>query len=299
MASPLIRRSVALIVMKLLPMSFAIAVALTTLSVTADSIQVQAVREERLVGDFYHGSTPARAILLLGGSEGGIAWHGHRAPINALVKKGYAVLALAYFKHAGLPETLNSIPLEYFDNAIRWLTHNDLTMGGNVAIIGGSKGAEAALLVASTNELVDVVIGFSPSAYTFQGIFHPSGEVRSSWTRAGVDVPFAPFVAGADSQPGEYVEMYRNSVADPRIREQAMIRVESITASILLVSGAQDRMWPSEQMGDAIVARLREHGFDYPFFHEVLDVGHGVSRHPDVWPKVTNFLTEHFAPDLP
>ncbi|MCZ6559754.1 MAG: hypothetical protein O6931_02540, partial [Gammaproteobacteria bacterium] len=84
--------------MKLLPMSLTIAVALTTLSAAADGMQVQAVREESLVGDFYHGSSPARAILLLGGSEGGIAWQGHRTPIITLVEKGYAVLALAYFK---------------------------------------------------------------------------------------------------------------------------------------------------------------------------------------------------------
>ena len=283
--------------MKLLPMSLTIAVALTTLSTAADGMQVQAVREESLVGDFYHGSSPARAILLLGGSEGGIAWQGHRTPIITLVEKGYAVLALAYFKHTGLPETLNTIPLEYFDNAIRWLIHHDLTRGRNVTIIGGSKGAEAALLVASTNQAVDVVIGFSPSAYVFQGIFHPRGEVRSSWSRAGVDVPFAPFVAGADQKPGEYVEMYRNSVTDPKIRERSMIRVESITAPILLVSGAQDRLWPSEQMGDAVEERLQEHGFDYPFVHMVLETGHGVSKHPDVWPMVINFLTEHFAPE--
>ena len=76
-----------------------------------------------------------------------------------------------------------------------------------------------------------------------------------------------------------------------------MIRVESITAPILLVSGAQDRLWPSEQMGDAVEERLQEHGFDYPFVHMVLETGHGVSKHPDVWPMVINFLTEHFAPE--
>jgi dienelactone hydrolase len=78
------------------------------------------VAGQNFAGDFYcePSAIPRPGILLLGGSEGG-------RPIKhwpmLLAQNGYAVLAVAYFKEKGSPNTLEMIPLEYFDIPIAWL----------------------------------------------------------------------------------------------------------------------------------------------------------------------------------
>ena len=76
------------------------------------------VIEEGLVADlFYDVDQPRKAIIMLGGSEGGKTWSRIRQPVDLLVQQGYMVLSLAYFKTQGLPGTLEEIPLEYFEKA--------------------------------------------------------------------------------------------------------------------------------------------------------------------------------------
>jgi hypothetical protein len=62
-------------------------------------------------------NTAARrpAVLVFGGSGGGLTTSLAAA---LLAVHGYPSLALAYFNAPGLPQTLNSIPLEYFTRAL-------------------------------------------------------------------------------------------------------------------------------------------------------------------------------------
>ena len=45
--------------------------------------------------------------------------------------------------------------------------------------------------------------------------------------------------------------------------QRAEIPVEKINGGILLISGKDDRVWPSSAMSDLIVSRLKENGFRY------------------------------------
>jgi hypothetical protein len=56
-------------------------------------------------------------VIVLSGGGGGI--DEHRGAI--LASHGYAALSLGYFNVEGLPRGLVNIPLEYFENAIRWM----------------------------------------------------------------------------------------------------------------------------------------------------------------------------------
>ena len=87
------------------------------------------------------------AVLLLGGGEGGVANLLDQATIAGV---GIPVLALAYFKAPGLPSALRQIPLEYFRTAIAWLGRQHQVDPKRVVVVGGSRGGEAALLVASS-----------------------------------------------------------------------------------------------------------------------------------------------------
>lgn len=78
------------------------------------------VRENGLVGTLFApaGAGPFPAVIVLGGSEGGL----NSEDVAALLSShGYAALALAYFGAAGLPSALEEIPLEYFRQAMDWL----------------------------------------------------------------------------------------------------------------------------------------------------------------------------------
>jgi len=92
------------------------------------------------------GDGPHPAVIILGGSEGGLP-AGSAAPL--LASHGYATLALAYFGLPGLPRGLVNIPLEYFGKAIAHVRAAVAPRNDFVAVYGGSRGGELALLVAS------------------------------------------------------------------------------------------------------------------------------------------------------
>src|SRR6266540_3724877 len=88
-------------------------------------------------------------LLLLGGAEGGM----HEDDAALLAAHGYAALALAYYGLPGLPATLQNIALEYFEAALTFLQRHPHVRGDRFAVMGASKGGEAALLVAASPPL--------------------------------------------------------------------------------------------------------------------------------------------------
>ncbi len=126
----------------------------------------QEINENGLVADLFTDASiqPSKAIIMLGGSEGGKSWSRIKRPIALLIQRGYSVLSLAYFKSECLPNTLEEIPLEYFKKAFDWLSTHPGIVPDEYAILGGSKGSEAALLLGIRNHQVKAVVAFSPSS---------------------------------------------------------------------------------------------------------------------------------------
>jgi hypothetical protein len=137
------------------------------------------------------GSYPA--VLALGGSDGGTPQYF----ADLLVPEGFACLALAYWATPETQAWFTEIPLERFECALRWLADRPETKlhEGRVAIVGGSKGGELALLLAATfPDLVGPVVAYTPSSVIWQGfdLTLPPGETRSSWTFKGNPLPYVP-----------------------------------------------------------------------------------------------------------
>lgn len=264
------------------------------------SVNTRLLETPDFVGELYESSTGNRPLLLLGGSEGGIPWHGHREPIRELSRRGFTVLALPYFRYQELPSNLIGIPLEYFDSAIAWLKEE--SKRDCVGIVGGSKGAEAALLVAARNDPVCVVGAMSPSAYVFQGIrlsSGPSDTPRSSWSVEGSELPFAAFVdnenrrrAISNRQELRFIDVYRDAVRDPLVRKRARIPVERINGPVVLLSGRNDVLWPSTEMGSVIIDALRAHPFQAEHF--VFDTGHNVGDLAEAWNALVDFMDSKY-----
>jgi dienelactone hydrolase len=227
----------------------------------APGVRVTPVRDNGLVGSFYEPAHGGRhpAFLVLGGSGGGVP--PPLGPAGGLASHGYAVLALAYFRAPGLPATLSNIPLEYFASALQWMSAQPSVDPARVGVLGLSRGAELALLLATIYPEIHAVVAYMPSNVVVRGCCDAGTAV--AWTLGGRAVASSP--------------------SGPRGRSMTMDRpeipVERINGAVLLISGRDDEVWPSTAMSDAIVARLRQHRFAHPFEHLAYDhAGHGIGR---------------------
>ncbi|MDX1706554.1 acyl-CoA thioester hydrolase/BAAT C-terminal domain-containing protein [Pseudidiomarina sp.] len=201
---------------------------------------------------------PLNTVLILGGSQGG---YGSVATAQKLAEAGFAALAVAYFGEPGLPQSLNSIPLEYFDAAIDYIDRNPRLHRNTcdqVPVLGASRGAELALLLASVKSAYGPVVAIAPSSHVWGAIGDSSSP---AWTFAGAPITYVPRHSAPDYDVERFVgrdyfaEDLRHPDAVP-----AQIAVEDIAGQILLISGTDDRLWPGDEMADSIVARLQAHG---------------------------------------
>lgn len=205
------------------------------------------------------------AVLALGGSDGGTPLYF----ADLLVPEGFACLSLAYW---GTPETqpwFTDIPLERIERGLHWIIDRSETgtHGGRVALIGASRGAELALLVAATYpELVGPVVAYTPSSVAWQGIdlTLPPGETRSSWTRRGESlayVPFPPEIEPNQSSDGvSWLPVMEAGLSDAEVVAASMIEIEKCTGPLLLVSGGDDHVWPTARMCGMLTDRMASHG---------------------------------------
>ena len=157
------------------------------------------IQQQELSADIVYPNgtgTHLPAVLVLGGAEGGNRWA--RSVAQDLASHGYVAMAEAYFNAPGLPQQLLDIPLERFKAGIDRLARDARVDRNRIAVLGLSKGAEAALLVAGRDRRIKAVVAGSPSDVVWQGIDRKNGAIASSWTEKGVPLPFVTFAACAD-----------------------------------------------------------------------------------------------------
>ncbi len=168
------------------------------------------LRQDDLYGELYlpaSGGGRRPAILLMGGSEGGLDIISGMAADFA--KQGYAALALAYWKEQGLPQTLELIPLEYFDKAVGWLKARPEVDPKEIGAIGWSRGSEAVLLLGSRNPDVHAVVAIAPSGIVWAGINYGAGANKSAWSAGAVVDPSPDDAAGRYGDDGVDVGISR------------------------------------------------------------------------------------------
>ncbi|VXD10712.1 acyl-CoA thioester hydrolase/BAAT C-terminal domain-containing protein [Marinoscillum sp. 108] len=237
-------------------------------------------------------------IVAFGGGDGGNGWTSDRVKDKReqLIAKGYAFLAVGYFGTAQSPGTLDRISLDAIHDAILSVANHRKIDRNKIALLGVSKGAELALLLASHFEDISCVVAMAPSHCVFPA--HTFMASTSSWTYQGEEVPFVPMTWGAVPAAIQHdlLSAFSIMLKDTEAVEKAAIRVEDIKGSIFLLSAKNDEQWPSTPMSLAAIERLAKNNFPYPYHHVAIDGGHfEVFDHFD---SVYHFLDQNFPADL-
>lgn len=241
------------------------------------------VKEDGLVGALFipKSDKPLPVIITLSGSNGGLSEN--RAKL--LASSGFSVLALGYFGVDGLPSNLQGIPLEYFEKAFSWLKKQSNVDGSHIGLYGVSRGAELSLILGSVfPDSVQSIVAIVPSSVVYGGL---SETPVHAWLHKGKPIaPFAP-VPQIDFSDGKgqtaenpantrqnFLEGMKNATAFAA----GAIHVENIRCPILLISGGDDQMWPSEIYANQIMARLKAKGSQIVAKHLCYpDAGHGIN----------------------
>jgi dienelactone hydrolase len=205
------------------------------------------------------------AVILVGGSEGGMPTYYDK---DMFTQAGYPTLELGYFGTTNTPNLLELIPLEYFFKAIKKFKAYPEVENKKIVIYGGSKGGELALLLGSVNPEINGVIAKVPSSVAFQSINYKN-EITSSWSLHGKEIPFMPYAPFDFStiENGEFLDFYTKSIKQEKYLEESSIKVEKINGPLLLLSGEEDKMWPSTQMSSDIIKRLDNNNFQFSYKH--------------------------------
>lgn len=226
------------------------------------------------------GDGPQPAILLLGGSEGGLG-KDMRALALLLQAEGYSTLQLAYHNAPGKSAKLENIPLEDFAKGLAWLKRQPGIDGNRLGIVGYSKGAEAGLLVATRTPGVRAAVLGMPSSVVWDGMTGENymlGSFSSSWSEGGRPLPHLAY----KGQPGSdgLMPVFVNGLKELDTNPAAIIPVERYRGKLLLVCGEAEKLWPSCPMTDQIVARATKAGAPVPIVLRHKDAGHGVMGAP-------------------
>ena len=223
------------------------------------------ITEDGLIANYFPSRERGPAILFLSGSVGGLSTPSNDAS-KALQTEGFSVLHLSYFRGPGQNPRLEMIPLEYFDTALAWLRRQPEVDPARVGIVGVSKGAEAALLVAVRHPELKAVIAALPSSVVWPGIVWEgtSEKIQSSWSERGRPLPHMTHAPYDARKGGTMADNYARSLQAYAQHPDAIIPVEKINAPLLLVCGSADEVSPSCPMLRQIEARLRQHGRPEP-----------------------------------
>ncbi|MBX9575647.1 MAG: hypothetical protein K2X07_08415 [Caulobacteraceae bacterium] len=282
------------------------------------------IAQPGVFGNYFpaRGEGPHPGILLLGGSEGGLGPATLQTAL-ALQDEGFSVLQLAYFGVPGTADSLERIPLEIFDQGLDWLGAQTGVDPNRLAVVGASKGAEAALLVATRRTDLRAVVAGMPSSVVWKGVNWARGgqSTFASWTANGVELPTMPYSAW--NREEGIISVYR-SVQDSSLREdaaQAAIPIERARAPILLICGQSETVWPACPMSENLATRSQEQGGPPVVILGYGDAGHFVfgppissessfysqlgmfggsaagnaSAREDSWPRAVDFLRENTA----
>ena len=139
------------------------------------------------------------------------------------------------------PELLN-VPIDFFEELYVYIDGNAVNPEP-LTLLGGSKGAELALLLAAKYPaLIDNAVLYAPASYVFQGLSYTDRTPHSSWTFKGEELPYIATMPESSvfgkfmldlllNKPMKLIDTYVSAVAIAENKEEAAIPLEEIRES--------------------------------------------------------------------
>ncbi|MEX1188721.1 MAG: acyl-CoA thioester hydrolase/BAAT C-terminal domain-containing protein [Bacteroidia bacterium] len=254
----------------------------------ADSILFDGFKPKRINEDGFQGEIFAKAeaknqttVIVLGGGDWAHYWG------DQFVKQGHVALSLPFLGVSGNPNLPEVYPLEYFEKAISWLGKKPEVNANKILIMGASRNAELALLLASVYpNLIHGVIAYAPGSVVWSNTVLPysSDEILPSYTLNGNPIPFIKMekIKGGDESIINTIEYWKKGLESQDSSRTAEIQVEKVNGPILLISGKSDEVWPSSEMANQIETRAKSNGFNFNIQNlQYENAGHLISSNPD------------------
>ena len=231
------------------------------------------------------GAGPRPAIIFLGGSEGGLTENANDFA-RRLAARGFTVIYPGYYRTSDATKDFDAVPLDTIEAALDYLRADEKVDRNRIGMIGGSKGAEGALLFAARHPDIRAVVATMPSSVVWQGFSMESMDQSgfgSSWSVSGKDVAYLPYTMPpwTDWLSGDGIyRMYAGSLAKRDAHPDAIVRVEDIGGPVLLICGEQDTLWPSCDMSRQLTTRAERLGGPEVRVLAYKDAGHAVFGNP-------------------
>ncbi|KAM9202491.1 acyl-coenzyme A thioesterase 6-like isoform 5-T5 [Dugong dugon] len=198
------------------------------------------------------GMGPFPGVIDLFGSGGSLCEY--RASL--LSGHGFAVLALAYFRFEDLPEYLNDVHLEYFEEAVDFMLQHPKVKGPNIGLLGFSKGGDLCLSMASfLKGITATVLINSCVANTITPLHYKDMTIPSLGNDLGKHTI-------TESGLMDCVNIWNNPLEEPDHR--SLIPLEKAQGPFLFIVGKDDHNWKSEFYAHIASAWLQAHGKDRP-----------------------------------
>ncbi len=211
-----------------------------------------------------------RVMIVMSGSNGGMSTTRHEARFYD--RNGVPSLALALFGTKETKKDLDRVPVEYIENAIKWLKQEGYQ---KIGVDGMSKGSEIALVSASLFDEISCIIARVPSHFVSEGLItkgtskRPSGT--SCWSYHALPLPYASYKCREFDLIQMFVQQKELHVIDfnrdKDVTSESLIPIQDIKAPILLISSKNDSVWPSYESATYIERHLKEIAYAYPVQH--------------------------------
>ncbi len=199
------------------------------------------------------------SVIVFGGSEGSV----NPALATYIASLGYEVYAMYVYGQDNQPAELIRVPVEMFAE-LKEYVHTSAVSPEPLTLVGSSKGAEYALLLASIYpEDIDHVVLYAPSSHIWQGLSFTDRSPKSSWTFHERELDYIRLDEGSGKEffgmmtdmllnkPFQYAGVYTAALKAAG-SELNRIDTSAATAKLLIFAGAKDGMWPAAEMAQMI-----------------------------------------------
>jgi len=266
-------------------------ISLVSFSSKAENLEyeVNKVNYKNLIANLFlpHTDKKLPVVIAFGGFEGGLDTG--NANGEMIAPHGVAVLGLAYFKEQGISQTLDQIPMEYFIDAINYLETHPLIDASRIGVVGGSRGSEAAFLLASMDSRIKSVVATTPSKVAWYGLTVP----KSAWTFKGQDIPALGLALDSKAK---LIDRFSVALENDTKVKKSLFKFENINGPILMISAENDQVWPSFKMSKDIALYLQKKQFKHNITHNSYKTGHGFSQ--ETAPSIKQSIINHFISTL-